>query len=147
MVSTLGCGTTYIRNTTVEDTSANRQVIEFCERYRHAMEAKNGRELLALASSRYYEDGGTPTASDDYDYAGLRQVLQERFRNVKQVRYDIRYRSVSAEEGKVNVDFTYSASFQLETPLGERWYRKVEDNRLVLEPIRQGDGFRILSGM
>jgi hypothetical protein len=147
MVVGAGCSATYIRNTTVEDSAPNRRVIAFCERYRHAMEGRNATELLSLASSRYYEDGGTPTAADDYDYAGLRQVLEERFRNVKQVRYDIEYRDISSDHGRIDVDFTYSASFQLQTPLGDRWYRKVEDNRLVLERVRSGDGFRILAGM
>ncbi len=45
------------------------------------------------------------------------------------------------------MDFTYSASFQMDTPLGDRWYRKVEDNRLVLKPLPRGEGYRILSGM
>jgi len=143
----LGCGTTYIRNTTVEDSDANRRVLAFCEKYRRALETRNRAELLAMASTRYYEDSGTPAASDDYDYAGLRQVLEERFQHVRQVRYDIRYRDISADDGEIHVDFTYSASFQMETPLGDRWYRKVEDNRLVLKPLPRGEGYRILSGM
>ena len=142
-----GCGATYIRNTTVEDSSANRRVLQFCEKYRRALENRNRTELLSMASTRYYEDGGTPTASDDYDYAGLREVLEERFQNVKQVRFDIRYRDISTERGAINVDFTYSASFQMTTPLGDRWYRKVEDNRLVIKALPGGEGYRILSGM
>jgi len=143
----VGCGTTYIRNTTVEDSSANRRVLDFCEDYRRAMETRNRSALLAMASTDYYEDGGTPTASDDYDYTGLREVLADRFEHVKSVRYDIRYREVSAEGDAINVDFTYSASFQLETPMGDRWYRKIEDNRLVLVPLPNNRGFRIVSGM
>jgi hypothetical protein len=143
----LGCGASYIRNTTVEDSDGNRRVLAFCEKYRRALETRNRAELLAMASTRYYEDGGTPTASDDYDYAGLRQVLEERFQQVRQVRFDIRYRDISTEEGEIHVDFTYSASFQMATPLGDRWYRKVEDNRLVLRPLPRGEGYRILSGM
>jgi hypothetical protein len=142
-----GCGASYIQNTTVEDSRQNRRILQFCEDYRRALETRNRTALLAMASTRYYEDGGTPTANDDYDYAGLRQVLEERFQNVKQVRYDIRYRSISTEGRTINVDYTYSASFQMTTPLGDRWYRKVEDNRLVLAPLPRGEGFRILSGM
>lgn len=142
-----GCGSTYIEHTTVEDSHANRRVLEFCEKYRRALENRNRTALLAMASTRYYEDGGTPTATDDYDYAGLRQVLEERFQNVKQVRYDIRYRGVSTEGANIHVDYSYSASFQMTTPLGDRWYRKVEDNRLVLVSLPNGGGFRILSGM
>jgi hypothetical protein len=147
LLSAAGCGASYIRNTTVEDSDANRRVIQFCEKYRRALETRNRTELLAMASTRYYEDGGTPTASDDYDYAGLRQVLEERFQHVLQVRYDIRYRDISTEDGDIHVDYTYSASFQMQTPLGDRWYRKVEDNRLVLRALPRGEGYRILSGM
>ena len=38
---TSACSKTFIPNTDVEDTGVNREVIEFCETYRHALEDKN----------------------------------------------------------------------------------------------------------
>lgn len=144
-VSTAACAKKVIPNTTVPDNSFNRKVIAFCERYRLAVEEKNVGTLLVLASPEYYEDGGTPTGDDDFDYDGLRDVLISRFAKVKTIRYDVKYRKVTADGDFVNVDYTYSASFQVAVAGQEHWFRKVEDNRLVL--IQVGEQFKIQSGM
>jgi len=141
-----GCATRYIPNTDVEDTDANRRVIDFCEQYRHAVETRNVPVLLKLADPKYYEDGGNADASDDLDFAGLKDYLEDRFRETRAIRYEIRYRRVG--EGRKNsifVDYTYSASYKIPTPTGDLWRRRVADNRLEIVP--QGDSFRILSGM
>ena len=59
----LGCASSRIPNTDVPDTSENRDVVAFCERYRRAVESRDARALLAMASPRYFEDGGTPDGS------------------------------------------------------------------------------------
>jgi hypothetical protein len=139
------CATHYIPNTDVEDTDENRDVIEFCEKYRNAVELKNIATLLQLASPKYYEDGGNADASDDIDYAGLKDYLGNKFADAKAIRYEIRYRSVSREDDRVFVDFTYSASFRIPGAKGDEWRRKVEDNRLEL--VSHKEGFLILAGM
>lgn len=141
-----GCQTQFIPNTDVYDSEFNRRVIEFCESYRGAVEKKKVGALLALADPDYYEDGGNIDATDDIDYAGLRDFLETRFRDTTTIRYEIRYRSVSQEkDGHINVDFTYSASYRIPTTNGETWRRRVDDNRLVL--VAHEDSFRILAGM
>jgi hypothetical protein len=145
-VAVVGCTTAYIPNTEVEDTDNNRKVIDFCEKYRHAVELKNVPALLKMADPRYYEDGGNADAADDLDYAGLRAYLEDKFRETRAIRYEIRYRRVG--EGRKNslyVDYTYSASYKIPTPTGEVWRRRVADNRLEIVPYK--DSFRILSGM
>ncbi len=142
-----GCAEHYIANTDVEDNDQNRKVIEFCEEYRHAVETENVPKLLKLADPSYYEDGGNVDATDDLDYAGLRDYLETRFKDTRAIRYEIRYRRVG--EGRKNtsiyVDYTYSASYKIPTPTGELWRRRVAENRLELTPA---DGsFRILAGM
>lgn len=141
-----GCSQQYIPNTDVEDSDFNRRVIEFCEDYRHAVERRNVGLLLKLAAQDYYEDGGSIDTSDDLDYAGLKEYLEGRFRDVKAVRYEVRYRDVTfGREQQVFVDFTYSASYKLPTENGDVWRRKVADNRLELLP--DGESFKILAGM
>jgi len=140
------CATHYIPNTDVEDTDQNRKVIEFCEDYRHAVEMRNVDKLLKLADPHYYEDGGNADATDDLDYAGLKEYLEDKFKQTRTIRYEIRYRRVG--EGKrhtVLVDYTYSASYKIPTPTGDLWRRRVAENRLELVP--QGESFKILSGM
>jgi hypothetical protein len=142
----LGCSHQYIPNTEVDDTQLNRSVIDYCEGYRHAVEQRNTAKLLKMAAPSYYEDGGNVDASDDLDYAGLQAYLEGPFSQTLAIRYEIHYRNVS--EGRKNtvlVDYTYSASYKVPTPHGDLWRHRVADNRLEL--MREGDGFRILSGM
>ena len=141
-----GCSREYLPNTDVEDTDFNRRIVEFCEDYRHAVERKNTSLLLKLAHEKYYEDGATIDTSDDLDLAGLKGYLETKFRDVKTIRYEIRYRNVSlGRNQEIYVDFTYSASYQVPTAKGDVWRRTVADNRLALVP--NGETYRILSGM
>jgi len=145
LVVLAGCATRYIPNTDVEDTDANRRVIELCERYRHAVEARDVPQLLKLAHPRYHEDGGNADAADDIDFEGLRAYLEERFKETRAIRYEIRYRRVSEGRKGLYVDYTYSASYKIPSPQGDLWRRKVADNRLEL--AREGEELRIVSGM
>jgi hypothetical protein len=141
-----GCSKQYITNTDVEETDFNRRVIEFCEKYRRAVERRNVALLLDLAHPTYYEDGGSIDTSDDLDYTGLREYLHGRFKLTRAIRYEIRYRNVArGRKQSVLVDYTYSASYKIPTPEGEVWRRQVADNRLELLP--EGESFRIVAGM
>jgi hypothetical protein len=140
------CNAHTIPNTDVEDTDDNRRVISFCEEYRRAVEQRKVGLLLQLAHPSYYEDGGNVDATDDIDYVGLKDYLEERFRETKAIRYEIRYRRVGlGRKETVLVDFTYSASYKIPTPSGDVWRRTVADNRLELVP--HGDAFKIVAGM
>jgi hypothetical protein len=140
------CSREYIPNTDVEDNEFNRKVVDFCEGYRHAVERRNVGMLLKLADQKYYEDGGTSDTSDDLDYAGLKEYLQGKFRDVKAIRYEVRYREVTrGRNEEVYVAFTYSASYKIPTAKGDVWRRRVADNRLELMP--DGERFRIVAGM
>jgi hypothetical protein len=141
-----GCAKKFIPNTTIPDNPYNRKIIKFCEQYRLAVESKDVGKLIMMASSDYYEDGGTPTGSDDFDFSQLRDVLVARFAKVKTIRYDIKYRKVKIEADQIYVDYVWSGSYQLEGALGQDyWFRKVEDNRLIL--VEYKDTFKIISGM
>jgi hypothetical protein len=140
------CTPAVIPNTDVEDTDFNRQVIDFCEEYRQAVEAKRVGFLLQLADPTYYEDGGNTDATDDLDYAGLRDYLKDKFAKTKAIRYEIRYRRVQkGRRDVVQVDYTYSASYKIPTEVGDIWRHSVADNRLELVPHEAS--FRIVSGM
>lgn len=145
-LSAAGCSTHYIPNTDVEDTNDNREVIQFCETYRRALEEKNIPVLLSLASPRYYEDGGNVDPTDDLDFEGLRDWLQGRFQDTRAIRYEIRYRKVEkGERNRVLVIYTYSASYKVPGLKTEEWRHTVAENRLELEP--DGRSFKILGGM
>jgi len=140
------CAGSTIPNTDVEDTDDNRKIVSFCEEYRRAVEAKKIGFLLELADPAYYEDAGNTDASDDLDYAGLKDYLQERFSKTKAIRYEIRYRRIGkGRKNLVTVDYTYSASYKIPTEAGDIWRHVVADNRIELVPYK--DTFRIISGM
>jgi hypothetical protein len=148
LAAPLGCAGSYIPNTTVEDSSENRRVISFCEKYRRAVEDRDVDTLVSMASPRYFETGGNAKASDDIDYNGLRAYLTEKFKHTKQIRYEIRYhRVIEAENKVISVEFTYTASFQIPTAGGDMWHRAVRDNQLQLLRDGKNDSFQILRGM
>lgn len=135
-----------IPNTDVEDTPENRSLVDFCEKYRHAVEHRNIGYLLQIAHQDYYEDGGNTDAADDMDRAGLDKYLHERFVQAKGVRYEVRYRRIGkGRNDHLLVDYTYSASYQVPTAKGDVWRRTIADNRLELVPYK--DSFLVLSGM
>ena len=141
-----GCATmAVIPGTKVADTKGNREILDVLERYRHAMEERDATTLLSLAHPNYYEDSGTPLASDDYGYDGLKDVLSKRLSALKTLRYNIEYRRVAIEGHHAQVDIRYDASFQIATEMGDRWERKMNDKRLELE--NDGKRWLIIAGM
>jgi hypothetical protein len=134
-----------IPGTRVEDTKANREILDVVERYRRAMEERDTVTLLALAHPNYYEDSGTPKGDDDYGYEGLREVLQRRVAALRTVRYNIEYRKITVEGHHAQVDIRYDASFQIATEMGDRWERKQNDKRIELE--NDGHRWLIIAGM
>ncbi len=142
------CAQTLIPNTDVEDTPINRELVDFCERYRHAVEHKDVEALMTMAHPDYYEDGGNVDATDDLDYAGLRRYLSSQFLEARAIRYEIHYRRVAPNEDHGwDVAYTYSASYKLPDSdgEGELWHREVSENQLTLVPAQ--DGYLILAGM
>lgn len=140
-----GCQKRTIPNTEIEDNSFNRTVVDFCERYRHAVEEQNVGLLLTLASPRYFDNSGTPTAEDDVDRTRLEDVLKKRLTGLKEIRYEIHYRTVYELDNVVYVEFVYNTAYQYEVGGELRWSNRTADNRLELEAV--DDGFLILSGM
>ena len=141
-----GCSKTYIPNTDVEDKGENREVILFCEQYRHALEDKNVGQLLKMMSLAYFEDGGNTKAEDDADYDRTREFLTGDFLKTAGIRYEIRYRRVTfTPTNHIYVDYTYASAWKVPGVKGEEWHHKVADNRLDL--VREGESYKILGGM
>lgn len=142
---TAGCAGELIPNTDVPDTAENREAIRFVERYRHAVERRNVGEILSLVSDRFYDDNGTPTTSDDRDYDRLREQLATVADRLLDVRYEMRYRRVTYRSDRILVDYTFTSSFKIATPQGDRWETRLNDNRIEL--VREDGELRIVSGI
>ena len=147
LLALLGCSKDLIPNTEVENTPENHEVIDFCETYRIALEAKDFARIVAMTADDYYEDGASPPGRDDYDRAGLQQRLSGRFSRLEEVRYDIRYRRVVYFPDRVEIYYSYYGRFQVAGAAGAEsgWFSEVGDNRLVLR--RTPDGYKILNGL
>lgn len=140
------CQPTLIPNTHIEDTGGNREVIEFVEKYRNALESRNSTALLALASKNYFDDMGTPAGQDDLDYDGLKLALKRLREEVLGTRYQISYRAVTFDiNERVLVDMLYTGWFRVNTNEGPVWKRRLEPHRIVL--AHEDGEYRILSGM
>ena len=141
-----GCAHRPIPNTRVEDTKANREVIDFVEKYRKAVEARDVVTLLHMTSKMYFDDMGTPQGDDDVDYDALRKGLARLQKELLDARYQISYRGVTyAPNSHVLVDMLYTGWFKVQTPDGPEWRRKLESHRIVL--AREDGNYKIISGM
>ena len=140
------CGAKHIPNTRVPDTSDNREVLDFVEKYRKAVEDRDIGALLQMTSRDYFDDMGTPQGEDDVDYDALQIGLQRLRQDVLGARYQISYRAVTfTENHKVLVDLLYTGWFKVTTPDGDQWRRRLEPHRIML--AREDRGFKIVSGM
>ncbi len=146
LLSSAACAKTYIPNTDVEDNGDNRDVILFCEKYRHALEDKDVAQLIKVMSPAYFEDGGNTKNDDDADYDKIREFLTGQFLKTSGIRYEIRYRRVTfTETSHILVDYTYAAAWRLPGVKADEWHHQVSDNRLDL--VHDGESFKIVSGM
>lgn len=141
----VACSTSLIPNTDVPDTAQNREVVTFVERYRHALEARSIPLILEVVSERYLDGNGTLSPEDDRDYDQLREELTALNDRLLDVRYEMRYRNITYLPDRILVDYTYTGNFKVATADGDRWTRRLADNRLEL--VRSADGLRIVSGM
>jgi len=141
-----GCARDKIPNTRVDDTAENREVVEFVEKYRAAVETRDVVALTGMASKSYFDDMGTPAGEDDVDYDALVVGLGRLREEVIAARYQISYRGVTyTPTERVLVDLLYTGWFKVNTTEGPQWRRRLEPHRIVL--AREGDQLRIVSGM
>jgi hypothetical protein len=150
LVAALGGCTKNIPNTDVPDSSENRDVVEFMEGYRHAIEERNVEAILAMTSPMYLDDSGTPNGADDIDYESLETKLaglSERLLDVRN--YNIRYRRIHFDRDRVFVEYTYTAYFRVATNAedGARWARRIADHRAVLLRDDESGELKFLSGL
>jgi hypothetical protein len=146
LTAAYGCGHQNIPNTHVEDTSENREIIEFVERYRKAVEDRDIATLLNMTSPFYFDDMGTPTGEDDVDFDSLKVGLERMRKDVLAARYQISYRGLTyTPNERVLVDLLYTGWFKVETAEGPQWRRRLEPHRMVL--AREEGKLLIVSGM
>ena len=147
----LGCAHgRYLPGTTIVASDTNREILNTIEEYRTKLMERDVDGLLLLASEKYFEDGGTPQANDDYGLDGLAAILRGRLQRVESIRYEIQYKSVKlSSDGRAEVEAFLTGAFELQGETGER-YRRISDfHRFLLERSTSGGSakWKFLSGM
>jgi len=146
LLGAAGCARTLIPNTDVLDNSENRDVIAFCEEYRHGLEDKKVGSLLKMMSPGYFQTGINTKGADDADYEKIREFLTGDFMKTSGIRYEIRYRRITfTPRNHIFVDYTFAAAWKIPGAKADEWHHKVADNRLDL--VRDGETFKITRGM
>lgn len=136
-----------IIGTKLPDSLENRAIVGAVERYRIAVEKGDVAALARMASPNYWEDGGTPSAADDYGFAGLEKVLEGRFQKASAIRYSLRYQRVRRQEQRAFVEVLVDASYTVDSHRGEERRDKRDQNEFVLEWDETTRQWRFLSGM
>jgi len=139
------CAHDRIANTGVEDTEENRAIYEIIRSYERALEARDTDAVMAMVSSRFYEDNGNTDRADDYDYAGLKSSLAGQFDSTKKMQVEIEVGDIRVEETKAFAYVFFMLRAQSEYPTGDKW--KTASDRARIEFERQDDRWLILSGL
>ena len=135
-----------IPNTKLRDTKLNREVLRVVETYRRAMEKRDAARVLALVHPTYQDNSGTPEASDDLDYRGVRDLLAGRFKRATRVRFRIEYQRLETKGREAAVDTWIDATFVYEQPDSPpRWRRFTDYNRFRL--LKDGRTWRFIGGL
>jgi hypothetical protein len=79
----------YVARARIPHPVTNESVLAACHDYRLAIERGDVDALLRMAHRRYWEDRGTPSASDDYGVEGLGDVLRSKVLKESDSRYSV----------------------------------------------------------
>ena len=136
----------YIPGTHIPDKPKNREIIKVVEKYRRAMMNRDAGTLMSMAHPHYYEHSGTPKGKDDYGYKGLLDVIKKRMKQLRAMRYNIKYRKIKWVSNKqVEVEYYIDASYQIATPDGtDKWSRYTHHNKIIL--IKHKDRWLFVRG-
>jgi hypothetical protein len=153
-LSACGGSARYVPGTRIPYSAANQSVLDAVEAYRLAVEERDAQKLLLMAhKSKYWEDSGTPSGSDDYGYEGLANVLASRLQKATEIRYSMRYMKVSQQcpteltaGCQATVDVIVDASFTIQNVQGKQVRPdKRDQNQFLLE--WDGSRWLFISGM
>ncbi len=142
-----------IPGTSIPNTNTNKELIARVEEYRTAMERRDHASLILMASSKYWEDSGSPGGEGDYGFEGLKNVLATRLQQAEAIRYSLKYVRIrrrgcdtDALPCQAFVDVLIDASYSAPDSQGNaKRYDKRDQNQLVLE--WDGEQWQFLSGM
>ena len=132
------CKPDYIPGTRVEDTSFNRDILNFMGEYESAVESRSAEQVLNLVASDYWEDSGTVDQEDDYGVEKLRSELSKQLAMTKTIMLELHIQNIEEEDDLVRVDYRYRQRALLAMESGDQWVSDTDVNRLVLRKVGKG---------
>jgi hypothetical protein len=139
LFSLAACGPKLIPNTPFEDTADNREILEILRKYKIAVETRDAKAVVALASPSYLD------ARESISYETLEKELQKDFDRLKDIRLDLRVNRIKVENGKAQVDYYYTTTFQFASATDQTWKRSEDDKRMIL--AQENGVWRVTAGL
>jgi hypothetical protein len=140
-----GCSPRRIQGTEIPDTADTRAIVGLLDRYRQAVERRDPVAVLALVSTRYFDDAGTPEPADDLDRATLEKVLPQDLARLTSVRFEVRVNDVRVDGDRAEAFLRFDARYRITTRGGEVPKAQADVSRVVL--VRERGAWRIASGL
>jgi hypothetical protein len=140
-----GCSAKRISGTDILDTSDTRAVLAVIGEYQKAAEKRDAQAVLALVSSRYYDQSGTPDPIDDMDYALLAKTLPKDYEKLTAVKLDMQVRQVVTEGDRASAELLYDGYYRVSTARGE--VPKRTNDMQQMSFVREGGAWKIISGL
>jgi hypothetical protein len=141
----VGCGAKRIAGTDILDTSDTRAVLAVIGEYQKAAEKRDAQAVLALVSTRYFDQSGTPDPADDMDYTLLAKTLPDDYQKLTAVKLDMQVRQVVVEGDRAAAELLYDGYFRVSTARGEVPKRTNDIQQMLF--VREGGTWKIISGL
>jgi ketosteroid isomerase-like protein len=139
------CSPRRIPGTEILDNADTRAIVAVIEQYQAAAEKRDPAAVLALVSTRYFDDAGTPDPVDDLDYAGLSRALPEDLARLSGVRMEIKVTDIKVDGDKAQAFVRFDARYRVATRSGEVAKTQNDVNRLSF--AREQGTWKITSGL
>ena len=145
-VVAVGCAHTYLPGTQILDQPDTRAVFDLVLKIREAFEQKSVDTLLAMISTTYFEDNGTPDPHDDYGYTELKEkLLTESMALAKEVYLSFEVHDVMVDGDRAYADVRYATRTRLDFPSGRLWDTHRDFNRINF--AREAGVWKVIGGL
>jgi ketosteroid isomerase-like protein len=145
LLAAVGCSPRRIPGTDIRDTPDTRALFGVIADYQKASERRDANAVLALVSSKYFDDAGTPDPGDDIDYEQLKRRLTDDYARVTAFRLGIDVKQIDVDGDRASAIVFYDAHYRIETKVGEIAKQASDAHRMRF--VREQGAWRFISGL
>jgi|HubBroStandDraft_6_1064221.scaffolds.fasta_scaffold586839_1 hypothetical protein len=147
----LGCKPKLLPSSNVKATRENKEIIEFLEQYKAAVEKRSVEALMELVAKDYSDNMGTEDPAQHTNYLTLKERLEKTLPRIEDSRLGLFVQHIKKlENGLYEVVFYFNNQVLMNVPAGEKWLSVKEVSRMVLRKRTDKKSpykFEILSGV